>query len=228
MALEIKKASEGVVKNIKMLIYGKSGTKKTRFATGFESGALVADFEGGLASAVNPDIHSARCKDASGLREFLEFLETDTTYNTGIVDSWTEYGEKLFLALKQMYPNKADGMNLWGEFDLVVRQRHDQLIALDKNIITLCLQETITTDMIAQCHPMMKAKKFKEMIGAKYDLVGHTEYDSNGKIQINFGGTDYAIGKNRFAGIIPDVISEDDELFSAAKIIEKIQNHKKG
>jgi hypothetical protein len=44
-------------------------------------------------------------------------------------------------------------------FDLVVRQRHDQLIALDKNIITISLEESIVTDMIAQKHPMMKAYK---------------------------------------------------------------------
>ena len=55
MALDIKKASDGAKKNIKMLIYGKSGTKKTRFSTGFLEGALVLDFEGGLGSALNPD-----------------------------------------------------------------------------------------------------------------------------------------------------------------------------
>ena len=110
-------------------------------------------------------------------------------------------------------------------FDLVVRQRHDQLIALDKNIITISLQETIVTDMIAQAHPMMKAKKFKEVIGAKYDLVGHMSYDKSNKRSISFGGTDYAIGKNRFEGKVPNIIEEDEELFSASKLFELIQSN---
>ena len=225
MALDIKKASDGAKKNIKMLIYGKSGTKKTRFSTGFPERAIVLDFEGGLGSALNPDIASIRCRTAGDMAEALAFLEEDKDYDTVIVDSWYEYCEKLFLALKPLYPNKADGMNLWGHFDLVVRQRHDQLIALDKNIITISLEESIVTDMIAQKHPMMKAKKFKEVIGAKYDLVGHMSYNSDDKRTINFEGTDQAIGKNRFEGKVPNIISEDEELFSASKLFELIQSN---
>ena len=223
MALEIKKASDGAKKNIKMLIYGKSGTKKTRFSTGFLEGALVLDFEGGLGSALNPDIDAFRCTEAGDMVEALEFLATDTKYHTVIIDSWYEYCEKLFLALKPMYPNPADAMKMWMHFDFVVRDRHDQLIALNKNIITISLQETIVTDMIAQAHPMMKAKKFKEVIGAKYDLVGHMSYDKSNKRSINFGGTDYATGKNRFEGKVPNIIEEDEELFSASKLFELIQ-----
>ena len=225
MALDIKKASDGAKKNIKMLIYGKSGTKKTRFSTGFLEGALVLDFEGGLGSALNPDIDAFRCKEAGDMVEALEFLATDTKYHTVIVDSWYEYCEKIFLALKPMYPNPADAMKMWMHFDFVVRDRHDQLIALNKNIITISLQETIVTDMIAQAHPMMKAKKFKEVIGAKYDLVGHMSYDKSNKRSINFGGTDYATGKNRFEGKVPNIIEEDEELFSASKLFELIQSN---
>ncbi len=225
MALEIKKASNGAKKNIKMLIYGKSGTKKTRFSTGFLEGALVLDFEGGLGSALNPDIDAFRCTEAGDMVEALEFLATDTKYHTVIIDSWYEYCEKLFLALKPMYPNPADAMKMWMHFDFVVRDRHDQLIALNKNIITISLQETIVTDMIAQAHPMMKAKKFKEVIGAKYDLVGHMSYDKSNKRSINFGGTDYATGKNRFEGKVPNIIEEDEELFSASKLFELIQSN---
>lgn len=225
MALDIKKASDGAKKNIKMLIYGKSGTKKTRFSTGFLEGALVLDFEGGLGSALNPDIDAFRCTEAGDMVEALEFLATDTKYHTVIIDSWYEYCEKLFLALKPMYPNPADAMKMWMHFDFVVRDRHDQLIALNKNIITISLQETIVTDMIAQAHPMMKAKKFKEVIGAKYDLVGHMSYDKSNKRSINFGGTDYATGKNRFEGKVPNIIEEDEELFSASKLFELIQSN---
>lgn len=225
MALDIKKASDGAKKNIKMLIYGKSGTKKTRFSTGFLEGALVLDFEGGLGSALNPDIDAFRCTEAGDMVEALEFLATDTKYHTVIIDSWYEYCEKLFLALKPMYPNPADAMKMWMHFDFVVRDRHDQLIALNKNIITISLQETIVTDMIAQAHPMMKAKKFKEVIGAKYDLVGHMSYDKSNKRSINFGGTDYSTGKNRFEGKVPNIIEEDEELFSASKLFELIQSN---
>lgn len=224
MALTIQKASSTVAENIKALIYGKSGLKKTRFSTGFMEGALVLDFERGLGSALNPDIDSAPCKTAGDFAEALDFLQEDTKYHTVIVDSWTEYCEKLFLALKELYPNKSDGMNLWSHFDLVLRQRHDQLIALDKNIITICLEESVVTDMIAKAHPMMKAKKFKEIIGAKYDLVGHMSYDSDNKRSVNFEGTDYSIGKNRFEGKVPNIISEDEDLFSAAKLFELIKS----
>lgn len=199
--------------------------KKTRFATGFDEGeALVLDFEGGLGSSLNPDIHSFRCKNAKDFADALEFLKEDTKYSTVIVDSWTEYCEKLFLALKPLYPDKKDGMNLWGHFDLILRERHDQLIALDKNIITICLEESVVTDMIAKSHPMMKAKKFKEIIGAKYDMVGHFTYDAEDKKSVNFSGSDYAIGKNRFQNKVPGIITEDEENFSAKKIFDLINS----
>lgn len=116
MAIEIIKASQNATKNIKMLVFGVSGIKKTRFSTDFPGGnAIVLDWEGGLGSAMYPDIDSIRCKSAGDFAEALEFLKEDTKYDTVINDSITEYGEKLFLALKKVYPDKSDGMNLWGK-----------------------------------------------------------------------------------------------------------------
>lgn len=112
-------------------------------------------------------------------------------------------------------------------FDTVLRERHDALMSLDKNIITIALQESVITDMIAKAYPMIKAKKFKEIMPAKYDMVGHMHYNPDGKREILFQGTDYAVGKNRFEIKIPNQINEDEELFSARKIFELIRDKKK-
>lgn len=135
--------------------------------------------------------------------------------------------EKLFLAVSEIFPDKSDSMNLWGMLDKVYRERHTDLINLDKNICTLALVEEIITDMVSVKYPMMKAKKFKQMIGAKYDMVGYM-FIEDGKRVIDFNGSDSFIGKNRFANIIPSRITEDDELFSLGKIIEKIKQNNKG
>ena len=85
----------------------------------------------------------------------------------------------------------------------------------------------IRSHIAADASPLrkvLKAKKFKEIIGAKYDLVGHMSYDSDNKRSVNFEGTDYSIGKNRFEGKVPNIISEDEDLFSAAKLFELIKS----
>lgn len=222
--MEIVKASDTVSKQIKLLSFGESGVGKTRFATNAED-TVIIDFERGLASVQNPNVDVLECKTAGDFKRALEFLKEDTKYKTVVVDSFTEYSEKLFLALKQAFPAMEDGMKLWMQFDMTLRERHDALIALDKNIIVNALVEDVITDMVAKAYPMFKAKKFKQIIGAKYDLVGYMSME-DGKRTIAFKGTDRHIGKNRFADKgVPDVINEESELFSAGAIFNKIKTN---
>jgi hypothetical protein len=225
MAIQLHKAGDTANKQIKLLLWGASGCGKTRFSTGFDDG-FVIDYESGTASAANKDITVYNAKTARNFTEAIEhMIENESEYSTVIVDSLTVYGEKLFLALKQMYPEKKDGMNLWSDFDYHLRQKHDELLNLNQDIITITLEENIIENMVAKKFLMLKAKKFKETIPAQYDLVGYIGFNDEGKRFIDFKGTDERIGKNRYSDIgLPDLITEDDELFSAKAIFEFIRS----
>ena len=93
--MTVTKAKNVIDNQIKVLIYGKSGVGKTRFATSSDN-SIVVDFERGLGSALNKDIDVLECKNASDFTEALEYLDKDESHDTVIVDSFTEYGRNNF------------------------------------------------------------------------------------------------------------------------------------
>jgi len=114
MNFKVMKPKDLVSKNLKALLYGKSGIGKT-FLAGSVNNALVIDLEKGSASVKNKNIDVAPVSNAGEFREILEYLKTDTKYETIVIDSLTRYGEMLFVALSKMYPDKKDSMKLWGK-----------------------------------------------------------------------------------------------------------------
>ena len=110
------------------------------------------------------------------------------------------------------------------DFDLVSRQRIEQITSIDKNIIITALEEQVNDGGILKKHPMYKANKFKTMLPSYFDLVGHIVMDNEGKRQLISEPTDDAIGKNRLIDFgIPKIIGSDNELYDLQKIIDKIK-----
>jgi len=217
------KPKDLIAKNLKALLFGKSGIGKTYLA-GSVKNALVLDLEKGSASVKNKDIDVVPINDAGEFRKVLEYLKEDTQYETIVIDSLTRYGEMLFVALSKMYPDKKDSMKLWGDFDTVSRQRLEDILQLNKNIIVTCLEEDIVDGGTLKKFPMYKANKFKMMIPSYFDFVGHLVVDSEGHRILISEPTEDSIGKNRLKDFgIPNVIKDTEELYDMQKIINKIK-----
>ena len=114
--MKVVKAKETVNKQIKILIYGNSGTQKTRFATFGTENAVIGSLENGLGSIENKDIDTVEIKDAAQYREFLEWIQ-EQNYDSVVIDSLTEYSSKLMNTLNQMFPEKSDSFTKFGMLD---------------------------------------------------------------------------------------------------------------
>ena len=90
--MELKKAKDIATTQVKILVYGSSGSQKSRFATNDAKNGIVLDFERGLGSIDNKDIDVLECKVARDFTESLEYLSKDKEHDTVIIDSWSEYG----------------------------------------------------------------------------------------------------------------------------------------
>ena len=209
-------------KNLKVLLYGQSGVGKTYLAGSCEN-AVILDLEKGSSSAKNKDIDVITVDNAKVFREAIEWAK-EQSYNTIIIDSFTRYSEMLFVALSQLYPDKRDSMKLWGDFDTVSRQRLEDILSIDKNIVLTMLEEQIVDGGSLKKFPMYKANKFKMMIPSYFDLVSHLVIDSEGNRMMINEPTDDAVGKNRLIDFgIPNVINANEELYSIQSIINKIK-----
>jgi len=209
-------------KNLKVLLYGQSGVGKTYLAGSCEN-AVILDLEKGSSSAKNKDIDVITIDDAKMFREAIEWAKTQS-YETIIIDSFTRYSEMLFVALSQLYPDKRDSMKLWSDFDTVSRQRLEDILSIEKNIVLTMLEENVVDGGSLKKFPMYKANKFKMMIPSYFDLVSHLVIDAeSNRIMVN-EPTDDAVGKNRLVDFgIPNVINANDDLYSIQSIINKIK-----
>ena len=216
------KPKDLISKNLKTLIYAPSGSGKTYLSTSVDN-AVVLDLESGTASASNKNIDVITISNAGEFKKALDWVKAQK-YSTVVIDSLTRYGEMLYVALTQLYPDKKDSMLLWSQFDTVSRQRLEDILSINKNIVVTMLEENANDGGVLKKFPMYKANKFKMMIPSYFDLVGHIVTDENSERLLITEPTDDAVGKNRLVSFnIPTVIKQQDELYNLQNIINKIK-----
>ena len=216
------KPKDLISKNLKILLYGESGKGKSYLAGSVEN-AIVLDLEKGSASVKNKDIDVIPVDNAKVFKEALEWVKNQP-YDTVVIDSITRYGEMLYIALTQVYPDKKDSMLLWNQFDILSRQRLEAILSINKNIVVTMLEENANDGGSLKKFPMYRANKFKMMIPSYFDLVSHIVIDENGERLLISEPTEDAIGKNRLIEFgIPTVIKQENELYDLQNIINKIK-----
>ena len=221
--MNIIKPKDLVSKNAKILIYGQSGIGKSYLAGSAEN-AIMLDLEKGSASVKNKDIDIIEISNAKEFKKAIVWAREQDKYKTIIIDSLTRYSEMLFLVLKKMYPDKKDGLNLWGDFDVASRSRIEEILSIPKNIIVTLLEEPVNDGGILRKYPMYKANKFKMMLPSYFDLVSHLVVNDEGKRLMVNEPTNDSIGKNRFSSYgIPNIITESEELYDINKILTKLK-----
>ena len=225
----VKKPSDIRKKNMKMIVYAKSFTGKTFFATNNPTyKTLVLDLESGTGGLEDKNnINIIPIEDVTKFKQVLEALEKDCQYDLVVIDSFTKYSEMLYAVLTKIYPEKKDSMLLWNTLDLKFRQYYELLLKLNTNVVTTALEELYAPEGIPYAirYPMIKAKKFKEYMPSQADIVAYMNIDKDNVRTMYLKPSREYISKNRFERFFKvDEIKQYDELFSFENLHKAILN----
>lgn len=108
--LEIKNTKDVQEVDIKVILYGLSGSGKTRQIKTLDK-PLILSAEAGLLSIAGFDADFIKIETLDDLRQSYEFLKTDTKYKTVVLDSVSEIAEVVLTAEKKLAkdPRQAYG-----------------------------------------------------------------------------------------------------------------------
>lgn len=136
-------------RRVSAVIYGDSGIGKTSLAKTLTGKTLIISAEAGLLALQNVDIDVIEIKSFNEVREVFGYInkpEIKELYTNIFIDSISEISTRLITQLKTEYPNKKDGLVLWGEY----ADRMTALIKAFRDLpdynIFLIAQETIDKD----------------------------------------------------------------------------------
>lgn len=121
--------------SLKMLIFGRSGAGKTTISATANEKTLVLSAESGLLSISDKEVDVIELNtDDNGqtlprearidrLMQVYKFVTSDAAkdYKWLIIDSITEIGQNLVEKLQKEYPDRKDGLVLWGEYSKQMR-----------------------------------------------------------------------------------------------------------
>ena len=114
MALIIKSTKEVVSNGIKCLLFGQSGSGKTRLSATLPGKTLILSAEAGLLSLREFDIDSIAITSIAELRDAYTFIasEEGNKYDNIVLDSLSEIAEQV---LSYELANSKDGRAAYGE-----------------------------------------------------------------------------------------------------------------
>jgi len=149
MAIQIKKGSEHHNhKRLKTILYSHSGCGKSTAALTNLKKAVLINYEDGIGDIeIDKKLTIINCSSAPDFREAIEHIESNkSNYDTVVLDSLTKYGDKLYATVSEMFPDAKDSLRMWNTIDSVSRQRFEQLMSLDLNIIIIALEDQVVLE----------------------------------------------------------------------------------
>lgn len=161
---------------INALIYGESGSGKTRLALTCDR-PLVISAEGGLMSLQGADINYIEVTDIKTAREAVKYATNHAAeYGTIIFDSLSEIAE---IVLADLMHKTPDPRKVYPEMESAVTRLIRQLRELPCSVIWIAKQTTMTDDAGRKfCAPMVPGQKFSDKLPYLMDLVGRLVVDT--------------------------------------------------
>lgn len=219
---------------IKMLIYGESGAGKTSLARTIKEPVIVVSSEGGLLSIADAGLdYIDVTRDDNGnaipkekrlerVGEAYKFLSTEKhQYKWVFIDSITEIGQNVVEKLQVEFPERKDGLVLWGEYAKRMRSLIKAFRDLHMNVIMTALCVIEKDDMGRKMTKIDLNGKVGEQMPQFLDEVFYLNADQDGKRTLVTNRTSNILAKDR-SGCLGKTEEADLSL-----IVEKIRKGKK-
>lgn len=162
---------------VKFLVYGQSGSGKTRFASNWPT-PIYMDIEDGMGSVVRK-VYRVPTKTMDDVRGLLTFLETsDHRFKTLVIDSLNELQTLVmhnlithYTSIRRAYddlPSQSDYGKMLDDFYKVVRRAK----ALSMNVVMICnaASQEFETDMV---QPQLTGKNTANTVNRMMDVIGY-------------------------------------------------------
>lgn len=171
MAIKIK-STQVSVNSVKALIFGESGTGKTKLAATAPT-PLILNAEGGLLSLAGDNLDSVDIKTVEDVMEVYQFVtesEDAKKYETIILDSVSEIGEVYLNALKKVH---SDARQAYG---VLATDMTDMIRAFrdikDKHVYFIAKAGKVESDSgIAEVKSIMPGKNLTNGLPFFFDEV---------------------------------------------------------
>lgn len=189
MAL-IKKANEiERPKNVRMMIYGQSGTGKTTFSLSSPD-TLLLDFDNGVHRLENQ--HRTDTVQVRTFQDVLNVLEEDlSNYKTVVVDT---VGKMLDYIIVHVCGKRQPKIQDWGKINMTFSDFNRTLYHSGKNVIYVAHRDVRKEGDENVFVPALREKSYSSIV-ADLDLLGYLEMTSKGRT-LTFNPSTRNDGKN--------------------------------
>lgn len=193
---------------VKMLLYGESGTGKTRLASSFPD-VLFADIDKGMASVTLPvdRVGIDNWKQLEELHAFLKGSAEARDYTTVVIDTLNEMQRlAMGMTIEEFQHIKRSYGNLPSQSDYG-KMLHD-MVELTRSFVALPVRVVLLAQVISKqfdtdvLQPQLVGKNTAREIARKMDVIGYT-YKVAGEgekqlLAVSFDAVDYVTKDRSF------------------------------
>ena len=141
--MKIMSTKDASAKRIHAVIYAPSKYGKTTLAGTLKGKTLIVSAESGLLSLHNKEVDYTEVNSLKDIREVIKEIASGTDYENIFFDSLTEIGDYYVDEAKEMFPDPAKALPMWGhynkEFKKFIKFTRDMN---QYNVFYTCLMKT--------------------------------------------------------------------------------------